>query len=244
MEREVIENLAENLCNRVVVTEEELKRRALRVALKVHGFEMVNLTNEQLMEIVQSFIESPITLNSLYFSEEVDGYGVKFYHLHTKSPSRRDFEIAYEEFLKSKEFLSNLERLMISADKFFFDHSKKGQFLRIYSGRNSYCVFFSTISDTFEDAKLHLELAKKFNGEYIVIVQTEKDPRDFIRFFKHYSEEFKRINAKIWVANVENLSIDPFIGYPIDFTLISRFRNPKFATLINSLWRVKIDGID
>lgn len=244
MEREVIEKLAENLCNRVVVTEEELKRKTLRIALKVHGFEMVNFTNEQVNEIVQNFIDSPITLNSLYFSEKVDCYGIKFYHLHTKKPSPRDFEIAYEEFLKSKEFLDNLETLMKSADKFFFDYNKKGHFLRIYSRKNSYCVFFSTISDVFEDANLHIELAKKFNGEYILIVQTEKDPKDFIRFFKNHSEEFKRADVKIWVANQRNLGIDPFIGYPKDLTLISRFRNPKSASLINSLWRTKVDEID
>jgi len=241
---EVVETLSEMLSGRILVSEEELRRKAIRAGLKALGVKMKNFSEVELNEVVSSFIECPLSVKSAYFSEKVYVNGITFYHLHTKKPDRREFEIAYSEFLKSKTYLDNLKPVMNSADKFFSEYTKEGYFLRFYTLTNEFAVFFSTISDLFEDVSTHLRLASQINGEYVVLVQTEEKPDDFVKFFKLHSEEFKRVNAKVWVANPKNETIDPFIGYPKDIKLLTRFKNPKIAGKISALWREKVEELD
>lgn len=241
---EVIEALSEMLSNRIVVSEEELRRKALRAGLRVLGVGMRSFTEEDLNEVVLSFIDCPISVKSAYFSEKISLNGVQFYHLHTKKPQKSDIELAYSEYLKSKAFMDNLSSLINSADKFFEGFSREGQFLRLYTSNNKFAVFFTTVSDLKEDAEIHLRLAQSFDGEYVVIVQTEEKPTEFVELFRSYSERFKRANAKVWVANPKTGWVDPFIGYPKDLRLLSRFKNPKLASRINSLWREKVNELD
>lgn len=240
----MIEKLSESLSNKVVVTEEELKVKAIRSALKALGLKAIYFSENDLKEVVCSFLDCPITLKSLHFSEKVEINGISFYHLHTVAPTKEDFIKAYEEYIHAKNFLSKLDAMMASVDKFFEGYDKEGHFLRIYSDKNRYAVFFSTIRYAFEDVDMHINLSSSFDGEYVVAVKIEEKPDEFIKFFKIHSENFKMAKAKVWVVNPEKLTVDPFIGYPRDFKLISRFKNPKFATKINSLWRLKIEEID
>ncbi|MDI9641907.1 MAG: hypothetical protein QXQ38_06385 [Archaeoglobaceae archaeon] len=241
---EVIEALSEMLSNRVIVSEEELRRKALRAGLRALGIGMKSFTEEDLKEVVLSFIETPVSVKSTYFSEKVSLNGVQFYHLHTKKPQKSDIELAYSEYLKSKTFMGNLKALIDSADKFFEGFSREGYFLRLYTSKSKFAVFFTTVSDLKEDAEIHLRLAQSFDGEYAVILQTEEKPTEFVEIFRLYSEKFKRANAKVWVANPKDGGIDPFIGYPKDLRLLSRFKNPKLASRINSLWREKVNELD
>jgi hypothetical protein len=244
MEERVIEELSEMLRGRVVVSEEELRTKAIRSALRVLGFGAVNFGRENLNEVVCSFIDCPITIKSLHFSEKVEVDGISFYHLHTVKPGREDFLKAYEEYVNARSFLENLENMISSLDSFFEGYRSEGAFLKIYSNRSRYSVFFTTIRDAFEDIDVHLDLSSNFNGEYVIAVKVEEKPDEFIKFFKLHSEKVKRAGAKVWVVNPQKKSVDPFIGYPRDLSLISRFRNPKFATVINSLWRTKVEEID
>ena len=241
---EVIEALSETLSGRTVVSREELERKAIRMALRVLGLRMSSFTEKDLEEVVSSLIETPISVRSAHFSEKISISGVNFYHLHTKRPESRELELAYAEYLKSKKFLERLHDTMVSADSFFEGYTRKGYFLRFYTSVNRYAVFFSTITDLIEDSGLHLQLSSGFDGEYVVIVQTEDRPDEFVKFFKLHSEEFKRSNARVWVANPEKRTIDPFIGYPRDFRLLKRFKNPKIATQIQALWREKVEELD
>ena len=244
MEVEVIEKLSEMLSERVVVSEEELKVKAMRAALMALEFKASNFSEEDLKEVVCSFLECPITVKSLHFSERVEISGMSFYHLHTAKPTRDDFLKAYEEYIKAKSFLENLEKMVSSMDRFFEGYRAEGFFLRIYSNRNRYAVFFTTISDAFEDAEVHASLAAKFEGEYVVAVKVEEKPNDFIKFFRTHSEKLKRSGVRVWVVNPYEMSVSPFIGYPRDSGLISRFRDPKFATKIASILRTKVEEID
>ncbi len=241
---EVIEALSETLSGRTVVSKEELERKAIRVALRVFGLRMSSFTEKDLEEVVSSLIETPISVRSAHFSEKISISGVNFYHLHTKRPESRELEVAYAEYLKSKAFLERLHDTMLSADSFFEGYRREGHFLRFYTADYRFAVFFSTIADLIEDSGLHLQLASKFDGEYVVILQTEDRPDDFVKFFKLHSEEFKRSNARVWIANPEKRTIDPFIGYPRDFRLLRRFKNPKIAAQIQALWREKVEELD
>ena len=226
---------------RKIVTEEEVKRKAIRASLKVLKLELIDVDTELIEDVTCSFVECPISLKSLHFSERVRIGDVTFYHLHTEKPERDDFELAYMEYLQSKTYLDSFDVLVSTTDRFFDGYERKGKYLREYiKDDKRYVVFYSTISDVYEDINIHLSLNAEVEGEYAVVVHTERELGPFLKFFKMYSEDVKRAGMKIWVVNPKAKVIDPFIGYPKDFKLLSRFNNPKAAAMISSYWRVNV----
>lgn len=241
---EIIKTLSEMLKKREVVSREELERKAIRAVIKSKSVDALNVDYSLIQEIINSYIECPISLNCLYFSEKVEIGDVSFYHLHTSKPTREQFEEAYEEYIISKRFLDAIDGLDNIVDRFFNEYSVKEGVVREYSNnKHKYAVFFSLIDDVGEDLQSHLDFAKNYDGEYVIVTLTEKNPNPFIKFFKNHSEKIKAANIKIWVADVDRDCIDPFIGYPKDFKLLKGFKNPKLASIINSLWRVKVDEV-
>ncbi|MET1123952.1 MAG: hypothetical protein ABWW66_01650 [Archaeoglobaceae archaeon] len=244
MEAEIVEMVSRSLVGRKAVTKEELIRRIIRASLDVLREDLKNLSYEKIEELALSLLDEPLSVKSLHFPEELEIGGVKFYHPHTEDPTAKDIETAYEEFLRSKKFLESLEAMRDVMDDFFDGYSGTGEFFRVYEGRKRYGVFFTTIDDADEDADVHAGIARSFEGEYVLCVPTEDEITPFLRFFRRHSEDFKRSGVKVWVVNVEDMCVDPFIGYPRDLSLIRRFRNPRVATLVNSLWRVHVDSLD
>ncbi|MCS7121587.1 MAG: hypothetical protein NZ895_03165 [Archaeoglobaceae archaeon] len=243
MESEIIEKVSKILESRKVTTREEVVRIVLRVAFDVLGYKIDDFC-EKFDEISCSFIDLPISIKNLHFSDELEIDGIKFYRLHTVFPSKKDIEIAHEEFLKSKKLLDNLETMRKVTDKFFKGYNGYGKFFRVYSGKSKYGVFYSIIDDLYEDFETHRKISKSFDGEYVVCVVTERKVEPFLKFFRSMSEKIKRTGIKVWVIDPESESLDPFIGYPKDLELIKGFRNPKIASIINSLWRVNVEKVD
>ncbi len=244
MDTKVIEEVSKMLSSRTVVSEEEVRRTAIRAALRVLGFKLASADQSFIEDVTCSLIECPLTLKSLHFSEKFKVGDAVFYHVHTKKPSREELELAYEEYVKSKAYLDAMDTMCEVTDRFFDGYESSGTYLRLYRGRGEYAVFYSIIDDVYYDLQFHTKLAGEFNGEYVVVVPTEREINPFLRFFKHKSEAVKRANIKIWVVNASEKTIDPFIGYPKDFKLLKGFKNPKAASLINSLWRVNVEELD
>ncbi|RLI75527.1 hypothetical protein DRO97_03060 [Archaeoglobales archaeon] len=241
---EIIKTLSEMLKERVVVTREELERKAIRAIIKSKSVGALNIDYNLIQEIVDGYIECPISLNCLHFSEKIEIGDLSFYRLHTSKPTKDQFEEAYEECIISRRYIDALDRLDIIVDRFFKEYSVKEGVVKEYSkNKYKYAVFFSLIDDVDEDLQAHLDFAQDYDGEYVIVTLTEKTPCPFIKFFKNHSEKTKAANIKIWVADVDRDCIDPFIGYPKDFKLLKGFKNPKLASIINSLWRVKVDKI-
>jgi hypothetical protein len=242
---EIIRELSNMLLNRVVITCEEIERKAIRAIIKAKSIEALTLEEELIKEVVKSYVECPISLQSFHYSEKIEVENIAFYHLHTSKPSKADYEKAYAEFLISKQFLDSYGKMKSIADEFFKDHGlRKGIVREYFKDKYRYAVFYSLLEDISEDLQAHLKFASKYSAEYVIITPSEKTPEPFINFFQKYSEQIKAANIKIWVADVDKASIDPFIGYPKDFKLLKRFKNPKLATHIESLWRTKIEKID
>ncbi len=245
MDVEIVEELSKMLAERKVVTEEEVRRRAIRCALKVLGSKLVDIEGELIEDVTCSFIDCPISLKSLHFSERVKIGDIFFYHLHTEKPEKYDFEEAYFEYTQSKRYLEAFDVMREVTDRFFEGYSAEGRYMRRYAKNDRrYYVFYSTINDAFEDVETHLKLTKEIDGDYVVVVPTENELNPFLKFFKHYSEDAKRSNLKIWVVNTEAKTIDPFIGYPKDFKLLKGFKNPKAAALVSAYWRVDVKELD
>lgn len=242
---EILKELSSLLLNREVVTCEEIERKAIRAIIRAKSIEALNLGEELIEEIVKSYVECPISLHSFHYSEKVEIEDIAFYHLHTSKPTKEDFQKAYSEYLISKQFLNALSKMKSILDEFFNGYEAREGIVREYSQNNyRYAVFFSLLVDISEDLHTHLNFASKYRGEYAIITLGEKTPEPFINFYQQYSEQIKSANIKIWVADIDKASIDPFIGYPRDLKLFKRFKNPKLAIHIESLWRTKVEKID
>ncbi|RLI76298.1 hypothetical protein DRP04_12775 [Archaeoglobales archaeon] len=246
MDTAVIEELSKMLSDKKVVSAEELGRKAIRAILRTLKDKAADVNDGLIRDVVYSFIECPLSLKSLHFSEEVKIGDIKFYHLHTQKPEKEDFDEAYREYVISKSYLSKLEVMKDVTDRFFSEYNLENDgILRIYSNnRYRYGVFYSRIEDVYEDVDHHIETSISFDGEYVVVVPTEDRVHPFIKFFRNHSEKVRRADMKIWVVNTESKTIDPFIGYPKDFLLLKGFKNPKIASLISSLWRVEVEDLD
>ena len=243
--RNVIRGVSERLRDREVVTEEEIRRITLRVMLEQFGSERVDDISNILSLVVESLCNEPVSIESLHYSERLSIEGVIFRHLHTCTPTKEKLSHAYQEWLKSKKFLDSVDVMKEVTDRFFSKYRVDDGLIRIYrKNRYRYGVFYSIIDDVSQDLPIHERIAKNFNGEYVVVVPTEERLESFIKFFRLNSERVKKAGLKIWVVNVEGRTIDPFIGYPKDFTLLKGFKNPKIASQINSLWRSSIEEID
>lgn len=243
---ELIRIVSERMSGKEVTSEEEIRRTALRSMLQYFGVKSVGYDyNRTLNRIVESLCEEPVSIHSLHYSDVLEIDGVKFRHIHTCKPTKESLESAYEELVKSASFLNSLDVMKEVTDKFFKDYSVEEGLIRLYaSGKFRYGIYYSIIDDVGEDIEIHKDIAKSFNGEYVVVVPTEKELTPFLRFFARHSEDVKMAGFKIWVVDPNRKSIDPFIGYPKDFRLIGRFKNPKVATIVNSLWRVKVEELD
>uniref|UniRef100_A0A7C3UEI1 Uncharacterized protein n=1 Tax=Geoglobus ahangari TaxID=113653 RepID=A0A7C3UEI1_9EURY len=243
---ELIRIVSERLSGKEVTSEEEIKRIALRSMLQYFGAKSAGFDHNQLLnQIVESLCDEPISIHSLHYSEVIEIGEMKFRHIHTCKPTKESLELAYNELKKSASFLDSLNVMKDVTDNFFKGYTTEDGLIKLYTHEKyKYGVYYSIIDDVGEDIKIHKDIAKNFDGEYVIVVPTEEELTPFLRFFARYSEDVKMAGFKIWVVDPIKRSIDPFIGYPKDFRLISRFKNPKLATIINSLWRVKVENID
>ncbi len=245
MLREAIKLVSHELSEREVVTVEEIKRIATTILLNFYHSDPSADYEKIVDEIIESLCDEPTTINSLHFSEKLNIQNVEFRHIHTCAPTRELIGEAYDEYIKSKKILDSIDKMKEITDRFFTGYEVRDGLVRIYTKKRfRYGVFYSIIDDVERFLNVHERFAKNFEGEYVIVVPTENEITPFLRFFRNNSEKVKEADFRIWVANVDQMSIDPFIGYPKDFTLLKGFRNPKVASQINSLWREKIDKID
>jgi len=235
--KEIVLKVAEKI-GRGIVTEEEVKRVCRRVL-----FEFGMCPYEAIEEICRALLKEPVILSTFY-SDRLEINGVTYYSIHGANLKKEEIEEAYRECVKSRRFLDVLEIMEKIVDNFFYDYSVREGVVREYTGRKKYGVFFTLLEDLYGDIHTHAKFACQYNGEYAVAVPTESTPNPFIRFFKQYSELVNFSGIKVWVIDVERESIDPFIGYPRDPNLLSRFRNPRLATKVESLWRVNVKEVD
>ncbi len=243
--RNTIKRVSHELSGREVVTAEEIKRIAMTVLLEFYdGSQSVDF-QEIIDGVVESLCEEPSTINSLHYPETLKLNEIEFRHAHTCSPTQELVGEAYAEYLKSKKLLESLGIMKRITDRFFTEYDINEGLLKIYTKKKfRYGVFYTLIDDVERFLDIHERVSDRFDGEYVVVVPTENEVTPFLRFFRRNSERVKNAGFRIWVANTDQMTIDPFIGYPKDFTLLRGFKNPKVASRINSLWRERVDQLE
>ncbi len=233
---DVIAECVKWICSRVenYTSEEEVERLVERFALR----RKINIKNFK-TTIKKAIFEEPITL-SCFFPEKLEKMGVTLYSSHGVRDDK-SMKFALNRANRARRILDSYSIAKKILSRFFEVECIEDEPYFLFNRKYRYRVFISTVDELEEDLEYHLINSKK--DFYVVILLTESTPLPFIKFFKNYSEKV-RGNFMVWVMDVDREVVDPFIGYPPEGELINKFRNPKLATKIASLWRVKVRELD
>jgi hypothetical protein len=159
-----------------------------------------------------------------------------FHFAHTGGYTDPDFARAYEKFKSSEGELDGLVRLNLA------------DLLTEFMGRAGYALAdgssgkltFNGPGDRRLDFRIfttiqEVELVEGMEGSAVIVPHAES-PGPFISFFQEKGKEVEEGQIKVWVANMEQGTIDPFIGYPKDMAIYRQFKNPRMAMMVKTNW--------
>ncbi|MGC9514044.1 hypothetical protein [Methanocrinis sp.] len=159
-----------------------------------------------------------------------------FHFVHTGNYADPDFALAFKRYQDSGEEIDELARLnlrdllvefMAGAGYTPADGSSGRLAFAGPKGKRLDFWIFPSIEE--------VELVEGMEGS-VVIVPHAESPGPFIAFFREKGEVAELAEIKVWVANMEQGTIDPFIGYPKDLAIYKQFKNPRMAMMVKTNW--------
>jgi hypothetical protein len=168
------------------------------------------------------------------FDSFINIKGRIFHFVHTKSHPKEDFETAYNLFLDAREEIRelvvlNLKDLLLdfmTSAGYRLDENTRGNMVFSKNHDKRDCLIFPNISSADVDAI----------RDSVVLVPHGESPGPFIQFYQEKGRAAEDAGISIWVANLEEGTIDPFMGYPKDLEIYKQFKNPRLAMRIRSTW--------
>lgn len=159
-----------------------------------------------------------------------------FHFVHTGNYADPDFARAYEKFKSSEGELEKLVRLNLTDILSEFMAGAGYALADASSGK----LTFEGPEDRRLDFRIftsiqNVELVEGMEGS-VVIVPHAESPGPFISFFLERGKDAEEGEIKVWVANMEQGTIDPFIGYPKDMAIYKQFKNPRMAMMVKTNW--------
>lgn len=153
--------------------------------------------------------------------------------------AQADYERAYNQFLNSKEELREL--VIVDLKTVLLDFmTDAGYHIEEESPRRA---IFTNQTDQL-DCQIYpsikaIDIEKIETIEkctVLLVPQHGESPEPFIEFYKEKGRAIEEAELQMWVANLEEGMIDPFIGYPKDINIYNQFKHPKLAMKIRSIW--------
>ncbi len=159
-----------------------------------------------------------------------------FHFVHTGNYADPDFALAYKRYQDSEGEVEELVRLNL---KDLLEEFMEGAGYAI-ADESSGKLTFAGPDDKRLDFRVFptiqgVELVEGMEGS-VVIVPHAESPGPFIAFFQEKGKEAELAEIKVWVANMEQGTIDPFIGYPKDLAIYKQFNNPRMAMMVKTNW--------
>ncbi len=183
--------------------------------------------------------ENPVFINLPHPDSAITLNGRIFHFVHAGNYGDDDFKGAYDRFQAALEELKglvvlNLQDLLVEfmgGAGYLLEHDSHGRI--IFASREKTIAFriFPAIGDVM--------IVEGMDGS-VVIVPHEESPGPFVDYFQEKGVGTEEAGVKIWVANMEDGSISPFIGYPKDMAVYKQFKNPKMALMVKGLWGRKM----
>lgn len=166
-----------------------------------------------------------------------------FHFVHTQKYAKLDFESAYRRFQISMPELKAILRknldelltnLMENAGYRLVNSewsSASGRLLFEASDRKADCMICTSIR------AISLEESLPKDGSCsIILVPSGENLAPFMQFFRESGAEYEESGIQIWIGNLEQGSIDPFIGHTTDMDIYRQFKNPRLAEQVRSTW--------
>ncbi len=171
-------------------------------------------------------------------------HGRIFHFPLSRKYDRPDFERAYDIFKNTREEILNLVRANLQY--LTIDFLKRAGYtpermspgrLSLSKGTDRLEVFvYPRITMLDVDECI---LAAELYGATAAIVPHEERLDPFMRFYQDHASLLEEKDVQVWVANMEEGSIDPFIGFTTDPEIYMGFKNPKLASMVRSRWRLR-----
>jgi hypothetical protein len=159
-----------------------------------------------------------------------------FHFVHTGNYTDPDFALAFKRYQDSEGEIEKLVRQNLKDILVGFMAGAGYAIADDSSGRITFAGpeekrldfrIFPSIQD--------VELVEGMEGS-VVIVPHGESPGPFIAFFQEKGKAADMAEIKVWVANMEQGTIDPFIGYPKDLAIYKQFNDPKMAMMVKTNW--------
>lgn len=167
----------------------------------------------------------------------------KIFHFnHTEKYGKQDFDNAYRNFQASiPELRAVLRQNMIDLITEFMAEAgymvAEGSSRTIVfeaPGRRADCQIFTSINS------LNLDYRRQDSeADYIILVPSGDNLEPFMKFFREKGKAIEESGVQVWVVNLEQGTIDPFIGYTTDLDIYRQFKNPRLAEMVRSTWSSK-----
>lgn len=243
-------SLRELLKDREIIARCELLNRTYDI---VRTANLIDEEREELSKMVGLHIAAGIFASMMsdtpIFNDlsKIDTYtqinGRIFHFLHTQRYSKQDFDNAYRKFLASlpeiKSMLHQnltdlLKEFMGNAGYNLVDEDAGG--LRFEAeGRKVNALIFTSIN-SLDLGKLRKEANE---ADSVILVPSSESLEPFVQFFREKGALVEEAGVQVWVANMEQGTIDPFIGYTTDLDIYEQFKNPRLAEMVRSNWGAK-----
>jgi len=239
----IVRRLGDLLCERRIIARAELLQRVYQYVREagLDEAEREELENMLGKDHVAAGIFAdilsgdPVFTNLPHLDSVITLNGRIFHFVHAGNYGDDDFEVAYGQFQAALEELKglvvlNLQDLLVEfmgGAGYLLEHDSHGRIV-FASGENTIAFrIFPAIGDVI--------IVEGMDGSAI-IVPHEESPGPFVAYFQEKGVATEEVGVKIWVANMEDGSISPFIGYPKDMAIYKQFKNPSMALMVKDRW--------
>lgn len=223
---------------------------------RTYGFvraeQLIPSEKEELQKLVGKKIAAGIFANLLsgkpIFLDlpKLDTYallnGRIFHFIHTEKYGKQDFDNASRKFQASIPELKivlrqNLVDLLTDfmSEAGYKNTAGSSQALSFEaSDRKADCFIYTSVrSVNLDDCRNEPEV------DCIILVPSAENLEPFMQFFREKGAAAEDAGIQVWVANLEQGSIDPFIGYTTDLDIYRQFKNPRLGEMVRSTWGSK-----
>lgn len=196
-------------------------------------------------EIASGIFASMMSGSPIFFDlPRLDTYtqinGRIFHFLHTQSYSKQDFDNAYRKFLMACPELKSILRQNLF--DILVDFMTNADYKIVKSSPNK--VKFEA-GDRKINAQIFTSIKSVNLGKFkpnagedcVILVPSSESLEPFINFYREQADDVEATRIQIWVANMEQGAIDPFIGYTTDMDIYKQFKNPHLAQMVRSHWK-------
>lgn len=197
-------------------------------------------------EIASGIFTSMMSGTPIFFDlPRLDTYtlinGRIFHFLHTQKYSKQDFDNAYRKFLAAlpelksilqQNLLDLLTDFMADADYKVIKRGSNEAVFKAADRKINANIYTSIKSVNIAKCKTDEE-----DCDCVILVPNSESLEPFVHFYREQGDAAEAGKIQIWIANMEQGTIDPFIGYTTDMDIYNQFKNPRLAQMVRSHWK-------